>query len=93
MTSTPITPEEAEAIEAHKAQFGLPIDHLMTVDPLDITEPDLLLIITHFRHSRFNHLKAMEKPKAVEKNRNPKLDAEATQKEINNLMADLGFDD
>jgi len=93
MTDAPITPEQAEAIEAHKAQFGLPIDHLFLVDPLDITSDDLLLLVSHYRNTRFNHLKAMEKPKAVEKNRNPKLDAEATQKEINNLMADLGFDD
>lgn len=86
MTDTPITPEEAQA------QFGLPIEHLFVIDPLEITSDDLLLLVTHYRGTRFQHLKAMEKPKAVQKNRNPKLDAEATKKEIENLLADFGFE-
>lgn len=78
--------------EPQPSQFGLPIDHLFMVDPLDISTEDLLLLVSHYRTARFNHLKAMEKPKAVEKNRNPKLNAEDSKKEINNLLKDLGFD-
>lgn len=93
MTDEPITPDNTPTDEQlATAQFGLPIEHLFIVDPLDITSDDLLLIVTHFRNTRFQHLKAMEKPKAVQKNRNPKLDAEATKKELDSLMSDLGFE-
>ncbi len=89
MTDTPITDEP---VDPNPGQFGLPIDHLFTVDPLDITSSDLLLLVTHYRSTRFQHLKAMEKPKAVQKNRNEKLDAEASAKEIGNVLSDLGFE-
>ncbi len=81
-----------EETELPETQFGLPIDHLLTIDPLDLTTDNLILLITHYRHARFNHLKAMEKPKAVEKNRNPKLDAEASKREIGNMLSEMGFE-
>lgn len=90
MTDNTITDDEPT--NPNPGNFGLPIDHLFTVDPLDITSDDLLLLVTHYRTTRFNHLKAMEKPKAVQKNRNPKLDAEASKAELDRLMGDLGFE-
>jgi len=85
---------EGTEAELAEAQFGLPIEHLFTIDPLDLESKDLLLLVTHYRNQRFNHIKAMEtKPKAVEKNRNPKLDAEASKKEVEAIFNRLFGDD
>lgn len=86
MTEEAVEPTEEEIAIA---QLGLPIEHLMVVDPLDITSDDLLLLVSHYRNQRLVHMKAMEKPKAVQKNRNAKLDAEATQKEIGAIFDSL----
>ena len=84
------TPTEEET---KIAQFGLPIEHLFMVDPLDIGTDDLLLLVNHYRNQRFNFIKAQnERPARVEKTRDPKLDKEASEKEIKNIMAAL-FDD
>lgn len=69
---------------------GLPVDHLFMLDPLQLTSSDLSLLANHYRTKRLNFLKAEEtKPKTVEKNRNPKLDAEKTKESIDNILAGL----
>ena len=84
MTTDPdapeITPEEAAAA------FGLPIEHLFTIDPLDITADDLLLLIAHYRGTRLQYNKLAEKPKAVEKSRGPKLTPEETKAEAQKVL-------
>ena len=80
------TDNEPSEDDFHAAQYGLPIEHLFMVDPLDLTTEDLLLIVGHYRAARLNHLKAMERPKSVAKSRNPKLDADQTRKEVSAIM-------
>lgn len=98
MTDTP-TPAPGDAVEATSdeqalAAFGLPIEHLFMIDPMDLTSDDLLLLVTHYRNQRFNHLKAMnEKPARVEKNRNPKLDKEASKAEADAILKKLFGDE
>jgi len=65
------------------------IDHLLMIDPLDLTSDDLLLIVQHYRANRINFIKLDQKPKTVEKSRGPKLDPEATKKEAHKILAML----
>lgn len=87
MTEETITEPTEEEVAI--AQLGLPIEHLMMVDPLDITSDDLLLLVSHYRNQRLVHMKAMERPKAVQKNRNEKLDAEKSRAEIDSIFNNL----
>lgn len=71
-------------------ELNLPVDHLFTVDPLRLTSSDLSLIANHYRSKRLNFLKAeTTKPKTVERSRNPKLDAEATKKRVDDILGSL----
>lgn len=86
-------PTEPTELDHAQAQLGLPVEHLFMVDPLDLTADDLLVLVAHYRNTRLNYIKAAEKPKTVQKNRNPKLDAEASRKEITNILESLFGDD
>lgn len=71
-------------------ELNLPVDHLFSVDPLRLTSSDLSLIANHYRSKRLNFLKAeTTKPKTVERSRNPKLDATATAKRVDDILAGL----
>lgn len=82
-------PEESDPLEM-PPELGLPIEHLFQVDPLDLTQEDLLLLSQHYRNQRMNfQKKEMEKPKTVTNYRTtgPKLDAEASQAKIDEILA------
>lgn len=88
----PITFEVAKPVEG--LVLVPTIDHLLMVDPLDLTGDDLLLIVQHYRANRLNFLKMEERPKSVERSRGPKLSAEDTAKAAHAILAGLiGGDD
>lgn len=64
----------------------LPINHLFTIDPLEVTVEDADLLIMHYRAKRLQFIKLEDKPKTVEKTRGPKLDAESSKSEIANVL-------
>lgn len=71
---------------------ALPIEHLFSIDPLQITAEDQLLLVQHYRRTRLDFLKLEEKPKAVQKNRNPKLTAEESAIEASKMLEEMfGF--
>lgn len=70
-------------------EYGLPIESLFHVDPLDLTSSDLSLLAQHYRNKRLMFQKMEEKPKSVERTRGPKLDADASKEHINNILLSL----
>lgn len=92
MSEGPITFEVPQPVEG--LTLVPTIDHLLMVDPLDLTSDDLLLIIQHYRANRLNFLKMEERPKSVEKSRGPKLTPEQTAAEAHRILQGLiGGDD
>lgn len=85
--STPSTP--TMTIQEMEAEFQLPIDHLFQTDPLNLEEQDLVSLVSHYRSQRLNFQKLEEKPKTVERSRNPKLDAEASKAKLDAILAGM----
>ncbi len=92
--SQPSTSPESHGSQTPLEEFAetgleLPIFHLFTIDPLNITVEDTDLLIMHYRAKRLQFIKLEDKPKTVEKTRGPKLDAEASKSEIANVLGRL----
>lgn len=84
------TDEQSEPPEGQlPPEFGLPIESLFHIDPLDLTSSDLSLLAQHYRNKRMMFQKMEEKPKSVERSRGPKLDPEASKAQINSILLSL----
>ena len=69
------------------------IEHLFLVDPMEITPDDILLLVNHYRATRFNFMKLQDKPRTVEKSRGPALDEAKSKEAVNSILAALMSDD
>lgn len=69
-------------------EHNVPIQHLLRVDPLDLTMDDCATLVTYYRNQRVVWSKAQEKPKTVMKSRT-KLDSGATKALANDILKSL----
>ena len=75
-----------EAFSAAGVEF--PIQHLFTIDPLDLTSEDTLMLVHHYRTKRLDFIKVeSERPTTAEKTRGPKLTPEETKSQLDAMLS------